>query len=115
MMVLKFGGSSVGTPDSILSVKRIVESQPEPVIVVVSALGGITDRLIATSQMALQGDEAWKDEFDAMQQRHHDMVNTIIPILSERTALLSTLDELFEILNDSIQDAIDEDDGSGDE
>ena len=45
MKVLKFGGSSVGTPDSILSVKRIVESQPEPVIVVVSALGGITDQL----------------------------------------------------------------------
>jgi len=98
MKVMKFGGTSVGSVESILSLKKIVEAEQEQVIVVVSALGGITDRLIATSQLALQGDESWKDEFDAMQQRHHDMVNTIIPTLSERTALLSTLDELFEQL-----------------
>ena len=98
MKVMKFGGTSVGSVESILSLKKIVEAEQEQVIVVVSALGGITDRLIATSQMALQGDEAWKDEFDAMQQRHHDMVRTIIPHIDEQTALLSTLDELFEQL-----------------
>ena len=42
MKVLKFGGTSVGSVDSILSVKKIVEAIEEPVIVVVSALGGIT-------------------------------------------------------------------------
>ena len=42
MKVMKFGGTSVGSVNSILSVKRIVESAGEPVIVVVSALGGIT-------------------------------------------------------------------------
>ena len=52
MKVLKFGGSSVGSVNSILSVKKIVEAVEEPVIVVVSALGGITDQLIHTSQMA---------------------------------------------------------------
>ena len=46
---MKFGGTSVGSVESILSVKRIVERQTEPVIVVVSALGGITDKLIRTS------------------------------------------------------------------
>ena len=46
MKVLKFGGSSVGYVHSILSVKKIVEAVEEPVIVVVSALGGITDKLI---------------------------------------------------------------------
>ena len=47
MKVMKFGGTSVGSVNSILSVKRIVESASagEPVIVVVSALGGITDKL----------------------------------------------------------------------
>ena len=54
MKVLKFGGSSVGTANSILSVKRIVEAVNEPVIVVVSALGGITDQLINTSKMWMQ-------------------------------------------------------------
>jgi aspartokinase/homoserine dehydrogenase 1 len=53
MKVMKFGGTSVGSVNSILSVKRIVEAVDEPVIVVVSALGGITDKLINTSRMAV--------------------------------------------------------------
>ena len=52
MKVLKFGGTSVGSVNSILSVKKIVEAIEEPVIVVVSALGGITYKLLATSTMA---------------------------------------------------------------
>ena len=53
MKVLKFGGTSVGSVKSILSVKSIVEKEAkrQPVIVVVSALGGITDKLIATSKL----------------------------------------------------------------
>ena len=49
MKILKFGGSSVGTPESILRVKEIVSSRQEPSIVVVSALGGVTDQLIRAS------------------------------------------------------------------
>ena len=64
MKVLKFGGTSVGSIESILSLKRIVEGQPDNVIVVVSALGGITDKLIATSKMAVAGDKDWQKEFD---------------------------------------------------
>ena len=54
MKVLKFGGTSVGSVESILSLKAIVEkeAQKQPIIVVVSALGGITDKLIATSVLA---------------------------------------------------------------
>ena len=95
---MKFGGTSVGSVESILSLKQIVEAEQEQVIVVVSALGGITDKLIATSQLALNGDEAWKDEFDAMQKRHHDMVDAIITDKQKRTTLLATLDDLFEQL-----------------
>ncbi len=95
---MKFGGTSVGSVESILSLQKIVEAEQEQVIVVVSALGGITDKLIATSQLALQGDETWKDEFETMQQRHHDMVNAIISDKEKQTALLSTLDDLFEQL-----------------
>ena len=63
MKVMKFGGTSVGSVESILRVKRIVEAQQEPVIVVVSALGGITDKLIQTSRMAAAGDAAYENEF----------------------------------------------------
>lgn len=95
---MKFGGTSVGSVESILSLKSIVEGEKEAVIVVVSALGGITDRLIATSQLALQGNEQWRTEFEAMKQRHHDMVNTVIDDEEKRKSLLSTLDDMFEQL-----------------
>ena len=58
MKVLKFGGTSVGSVNSMLSVKRIVEGIDDKVIVVVSALG-ITDKLICTSKMAASGDDAY--------------------------------------------------------
>ena len=73
MKVLKFGGTSVGSVKSILSLKRIVENEAkkQSVVIVVSALGGITDKLLQTSQLALKGDEQWKVEFEAMVDRHH--------------------------------------------
>ena len=60
MKVLKFGGTSVGSVESILSVKKIVEAEEEPVVVVVSALGRITDKLIKTSKLALAGDLSYR-------------------------------------------------------
>ena len=56
MKVLKFGGTSVGTVESLRNVKKIVESIDEQVVVVVSALGGITDKLINTALQASTGD-----------------------------------------------------------
>ena len=100
MKVLKFGGTSVGSVESILSLKAIVEkeAQEQPVIVVVSALGGITDKLIATSVLAQKGDEAWKDEFQAMVERHHKMIDTIITDPRKREQLFNIVDSLFEQL-----------------
>lgn len=98
MKVLKFGGTSVGSVDSILSLKKIVESQTEQVVVVVSALGGITDKLICTSQLAVKGDDLYKTEFNDMVTRHHNMVNTIITDKAQRDQLINILDELLEEL-----------------
>ena len=100
MKVLKFGGTSVGSVESILSLKAIVEkeAQEQPVIVVVSALGGITDKLITTSVLAQKGDEAWKDEFQTMVERHHKMIDTIITDPRKREQLFNIVDSLFEQL-----------------
>ena len=100
MKVLKFGGTSVGSVKSILSLKKIVEAEArtQPVVVVVSALGGITDKLIATSQMALQGDDRWREEFDAMVTRHHQMIDTIITDDKKRIDLFNKVDQLFDQL-----------------
>ena len=100
MKVLKFGGTSVGSVKSILSLKKIVEAEArtQPVVVVVSALGGITDKLIATSQMALKGDDRWREEFDAMVTRHHQMIDTIITDDKKRVDLFNKVDQLFDQL-----------------
>ena len=98
MKVLKFGGTSVGSIESILSLKSIVESETQPVIVVVSALGGITDKLIAISQQALTGDEQYKEEFENIVKRHHHMVENIIKDETAKKAMLGTLNDLFDQL-----------------
>jgi len=100
MKVMKFGGTSVGSVKSILSLKKIVETEArtQPVVVVVSALDGITDRLIATSKMAKQGDEHYREEFDAMVTRHHQMIEAIITDDKKRIDLFNNVDQLFDQL-----------------
>ena len=70
----------------------------QPVVVVVSALGGITDKLLSTAQFALRGDDRYKEEFDAMVARHHKMIDTIITEPKKREDLFNAVDALFEQL-----------------
>ena len=100
MKVMKFGGTSVGSVSSLLSLKSIVEKEVkrQPVIAVVSALGGITDQLIATAQAALRGDERWHDDFETMRQRHQKMIDTVITNNLDREMLFNKVDQLFEQL-----------------
>ena len=101
MKVLKFGGTSVGSVKSILSLKRIVEKEArrQPIVVVVSALGGITDMLISTSRLAQEGKEEWKEQFEQMVDRHHKMIDTIITDTNDRETLFNKVDSLFEQLH----------------
>ena len=97
---MKFGGTSVGSVKSILSLKEIVEAEAGrgPVVVVVSALDGITDKLIATSEMARKGDDRYREEFDAMVKRHHQMIDTVIQDDRKRIDLFNKVDQLFDQL-----------------
>ena len=95
MKVLKFGGTSVGSVESILNLKKIVEGQDEPVVVVVSALGGITDQLISTSKLAMAGDEAYLTSYNEMVERHHQMIDAIITDTKKKETLLATVDDLL--------------------
>lgn len=103
MKVLKFGGTSVGSAESILNVKKIVEAEQEPVIVVVSALGGITDRLIKTSQLALAGNTTYLTEFEEMATRHYQMIDAIIPEGKDKDSLVDTVTALLEELKSIYQ------------
>ena len=100
MKVLKFGGTSVGSVKSILCLKKIVEKEAkkQPIVVVVSALGGITDKLLTTAQLALIGDERYKDEYDLMVKRHHQMIDTIITDNAKRENLFNIVDVMFDQL-----------------
>ena len=101
MKVLKFGGTSVGSVNSILSVKKIVEAIDEPVIVVVSALGGITDKLLHTASLASKGDVAYEKEMSEIIARHLDVIEGVIPDqMLRRTVqkrVMQLLDELANI------------------
>lgn len=97
MKVLKFGGTSVGTVESLSHVKRIVEGEKGQTIVVVSALGGITDQLIATAQTASNGDPAYLQNFSRIIERHHQVVSGIVPA-ARQAEVYSQIDPLPEEL-----------------
>ena len=81
MKVLKFGGSSVASPDRIQSVKNIVHSfteNKENLVVVVSAFGGITDQLLDTARFAASGDENYKQVLEEVAERHKEAAKELL-------------------------------------
>ncbi|MDE6291396.1 MAG: bifunctional aspartate kinase/homoserine dehydrogenase I, partial [Muribaculaceae bacterium] len=93
MNVLKFGGTSVGTVESLKNVRSIVEALPSDTVVVVSALGGLTDKLIATARLAAEGGD-WIPETDAIANRHYVIIEELVrPECKSRT--LSVVDLLL--------------------
>jgi len=93
--VLKFGGTSVGSVESILNLKRIVEACDEPVVVVVSALGGITDQLINTSKLAVTGDKGYLVSYEKMVERHLQMIDAVITDAEKKKRLMTVVDDLL--------------------
>lgn len=94
MIVQKFGGTSVGGADPIRRLGRIVrDSLPQEPIVVVSAVGGVTNRLFRLGELAQQGGE-WKPELEGLVQQHRELAREleIEPTLLER--LLAELSDL---------------------
>ncbi|MBP6970488.1 MAG: bifunctional aspartate kinase/homoserine dehydrogenase I [Bacteroidaceae bacterium] len=86
MKVLKFGGSSVGYKEGIVTLKKIVESQTDDVIVVVSALCGVTDGLILMAKTAAAGDRQYEAELEAMLKRHEQLIRDVIALERRRKA-----------------------------
>jgi aspartokinase/homoserine dehydrogenase 1 len=84
--VLKFGGSSVGYKEGIVTLKKIVESQTDDVIVVVSALCGVTDGLILMAKTAAAGDRQYEAELEAMLKRHEQLIRDVIALERRRKA-----------------------------
>lgn len=101
MKVLKFGGTSVGRAEGLRQVKRVVVACHEEVIVVVSALGGVTDQLLLTSRMAAAGDMEYKNQLDQIVMRHRQAIEDTVDsscraeVLAKVNALLDELANIF--------------------
>lgn len=102
MKVLKFGGTSVGNAENIQRVKNILMGQDEDVIVVVSALGGITDKILSAAKMAAIGTGYFQAELTEINTRHIDTIQKLFEgkkcdeVISQVNVLLEELERIVQ-------------------
>lgn len=104
MQVLKFGGTSVGSPENITKVRDIINSKADEnsMIVVVSAFGGITNQLLQCSQMAAIANKSYLEVLEAIKKRHFNCIKELLPFKSQDKVLKHVqvhLKELEDILH----------------
>lgn len=95
MKVMKFGGTSVGSVESLLNLRNIVKAEQRPVVVVVSAMGGFTNQLLAMCEQAQQRDISCLDTLEAARKRHHDAVDGVV-IEPMRQQVHDTIDRFID-------------------
>lgn len=99
MKVLKFGGTSVGTAENIRKVKQIVGENSDARIVVVSALGGITDKILAAAKSASSGESDYHPALKEIKARHYELMGELFNgDASIQCIVEELLDELEQIL-----------------
>ncbi len=110
MKVMKFGGTSIGSSSNILNVKKIIEAEKGSVVVIISAFGGITDKLLQTSCLAVEGNDSYKALFQEIETYHYHIISELkLPEqanseLTEKVrSLLEELENIFKgvfLIND---------------
>ena len=103
MKVMKFGGISLGTTEGINKVKNIIGREHEPVIIVVSALYGITEQLLKAADYALNADGKYEMIFDLIQNQHHKIIDESIHSEEVKLELYEELKPLFEDLKNILR------------
>ena len=103
MKVMKFGGTSVGSPESLQLVKNIIESEKEPVIVVVSALDGVTDRLLLAADFALNSNSGYKSILDELIERHRTVIEKTFISEEAKDEVTEKTEQLFEELQNILR------------
>lgn len=97
MIVMKFGGSSVATPENILKVKKIVAESDSPNVIVISAFGGCTGQLKQLSQLALT--DTYEDSLDDLENRHLEAVRDLLPV-EKQSEVIIQVKQYFNELED---------------
>ena len=95
MKVMKFGGTSVGSIESLLNLRDIVNAETKPVLVVVSAMGGFTNQLFAMCEQVQQRDISCLDTLEAARKRHHDAIDGVV-IEAMRDEVHATIDRFID-------------------
>lgn len=85
--VLKFGGSSVANAENIKKTVSIIKANAMRQVVVVSALGGVTDQLLKAGALAEQKDETYKDILDSLEKKHLDTARGLLPVTHQSSCL----------------------------
>lgn len=75
-VVMKFGGTSVGTPDAMRRTAQLIASEPRWPLVVVSALGGVTNKLLQAAEVACKGGH-WEPQLKSIIEHHHQMIEAL--------------------------------------
>lgn len=102
MQVLKFGGTSVATPENIDKIKNIINDYTDKIVIVVSAFGGVTDELINAGYLAEKQDSSYKTILKKIETRHLEAIKTLLPVTQQSRVLsdvkkeLNTLETLLE-------------------
>jgi len=103
MKVMKFGGTSLGSSINILNVKKIIGAEKGPAVVVISAFGGITDKLLHASELAANGDSSYQNVYDEIVDYHYNIVDGLRLDTSINKRLSDSLRILFEELENILK------------
>ena len=100
---MKFGGISLGTSVGIEKVKDIIVSEPQPVVIIVSALYGVTEQLLQAANYALNVDKTYEIVFDNIHIRHNDIIEEVIGSKKLKSVLQEEMRPLFEDLRNILR------------
>ncbi len=114
MKIMKFGGTSVGKPERMFQVKDLITMDNEPKIVVLSALSGTTNALVAIGDAMAAGDkEKAGNLIDTLHQHYNTFIAQLLSDEAIKQRAVSTINEHFEflriILKISFNDALNKD------
>ncbi|MDF4222526.1 bifunctional aspartate kinase/homoserine dehydrogenase I [Maribacter sp. M208] len=104
MKVLKFGGSSVAKPENIVKIKNIISKYNDPIILVVSALGGVTDLLLEAGTLAANQNQSYKEILNTLEERHLSTIKELMPVTAQ-SKVLSKVKSEFNVLETLLEGA----------
>jgi len=100
MKIMKFGGTSVGKPERMHDVAKLIVMDDEPTIVVLSALSGTTNALVSIGEAMARGDKKIaKQLIDKLEAHYRDFINSLLKEEKTIAKANAVINEHFEFLN----------------